>query len=353
MSAIPGWQPTIVAPLPTDDEDSVTTTAWAGGAAVQAAGPASGVAWLGRWLLGGGLVFLAGVAAWPAWSRASTSSFALVWLAGLVALGYLAWRWQASARQRANGRRRQAERLRVAEAALQATRARLLQHDQAVSRRAERARMLRELHDSVGGRLVAALALAQQIPIQPGALLPDAAPGLLAELRHQVEASLLELRLSLDHLDDGAGSPLVQALADLRDHAAPMLADAGIRLVWELHGPVEEVMLGAHTTLQLQRIAQEALSNIARHARDASEARLLLELLDGETGRHLRLAISDDGHPPGPAPTEFAPTQPPLRSGLGWARLQRQATELGAQLVAGAQARGWTVDLVLPLPSGR
>jgi signal transduction histidine kinase len=350
MSAMPGWQPTIVAPLPGESESAGLPMALPAPPSAPGQDVASGLPWL---LLGAAL-FLIGVVAWPTFSRASTSSFALVWLAGVITAVALLWRWQVGLQRRARERRRQAERLRVAEAALQATRARLGQHDQAVNRRSEAARVVRELHDSVGARLLSALALAQQVPIQAGALVPEGAPQQLLELRRQVEASLLELRLSLDHLDRSEEAPLLRALADLRDHVEPLLASAGIRLQWQCGSGVDSVALGSLTTLQLTRIAQESLLNIARHACAATEARVLLELLDGETGRHLRLAISDDGQPPGPAPTEFAPTLPPLRSGLGWARLQRQATELGAQLVTGAQSDGWLVDLVLPLPnSGR
>lgn len=348
MSAIPGWQPTIVTPLPGESESPALPLALPAQSPTPAHELSSGLWWLP---VGAGL-FLIGVLGWPTLSRASTSSFAQVWLAGVIAAVALLWRWQVGRQRRARERRRQAERLRVAEAALQATRARLDQHDQAVSRRNETARVMCELHDSVGARLLSALALAQQVPIQAGALVPEGAPQQLHELRRQVEASLLELRLSLDHLGRSEEVPLLRALADLRDHIEPLLASAGIRLQWQCGGGVEAVALGSLATLLLTRIAQESLLNIARHASAATEACVLLELLDGETGRHLRLAISDDGQQPGPAPTEFAPTLPPLRSGLGWARLQRQATELGAQLVTGAQSNGWLVDLVLPLPNG-
>ncbi|HMW23986.1 MAG TPA: hypothetical protein PKC59_11170, partial [Burkholderiaceae bacterium] len=77
MSAIPGWQPTIVAPLPGESESPGLPLALP--EQPPATGPelASG---LGGLLLGAGL-FLVGVLGWPTFSLASTSSFALVWLA--------------------------------------------------------------------------------------------------------------------------------------------------------------------------------------------------------------------------------------------------------------------------------
>jgi signal transduction histidine kinase len=348
MSAIPGWQPTIVAPLPGESELPGVSASLADDRSGSVRHEAVGLGWL---LTGAGL-FLVGVLAWPTLSSASTSSFALVWLAGVVAGVAWLWRWQVSRVRRARERRRQAERLRVAEAALQATRARLVQHDQAVNRRVEASRLLRELHDSVGARLVSALSLAQQVPLQPGSLVPDGAGEQLLELRRQVEASLLELRLSLDHLGRSEDVPLLRALADLRDHVEPLLAAAGTRLTWHCGTGVEAVALGSLTTLQLTRIAQEALLNVARQAAPTAEARVLLELIEGETGRHLRLAIGDAG-PAGDASTADADgPQSRQRSGLAWARLQRQAGELGAQLITGAGTDGWLVDLVLPLPHG-
>jgi len=348
MSAVPGWQPTIVAPLPGDPPLPRLPLALPSRAPDPAVAVASGL--MGLSIAAG--IFLFGLSGVGIGGLAALPGGAPVWLVALSAVVALLWRWRLGLLRRATQRRLQAERLRVAEAALQATRARLGQHDQAVKGRSEAARVMRELHDSVGARLLSVLSLAQQVPIQAGALVPEGAPQQLHEMRRQVEASLLELRLTLDHLDRGEEVLLLRALADLRDHVEPLLAAAGIRLQWQCGAGVEAVALGSLTTLQLTRMAQESLLNIARHACAATQACVLLELLDGETGRHLRLAISDDGQPPGaaPAPTELAPALPPLRSGMGWARLQRQATELGAQLVTGAQSSGWLVDLVLPLP---
>lgn len=341
MSAVPGWQPTIVAPLPTDSEAAAPAVP-----GPRRRGPAGGNGWVV-----GVVLLAAALAAWPLWPGLGVGQ-ALVWLGcGLLAAG-LVWRWQATRRRHARARRRQSERLRVAEAALQATRARLQQHDQAVARRAEAARQLRELHDSVGARLVSALALAQQIPVQPGGLMPEAAPALLTELRRQVEASLLELRLALVHLDEQPGRPLIHALADLREQVEPMLAESGIALDWTLGEGLDQVELGARTTMQLLRLAQEALSSVACHAEGARRARLSVDRLEGEAGPHLRLVIGDDGSPPKPV-QGFAPTQPPLRSQLGPARWQRHAHALGGQLLEVEADRGWQVDLVLPLPSAR
>lgn len=340
MSALPGWQPTIVAPLPTDSDATEQ----------QASRPRRPARLGDGWVFLGGLLLVT-LSVGLLWQVAAAAQVA-AWLGALLLGSGLAWRWQAARRRHARARRRQSERLRVAEAALQATRARLQQHDQAVARRAEATRQLRELHDSVGARLVSALALAQQIPVQPGALMPEAAPALLTELRRQVEASLLELRLALVHLDEQPGRPLIHALADLREQVEPMLAESGIALDWTLGEGLEKVDLGARTTMQLLRLAQEALSSVACHAEGARCARLSVERLDGEAGPHLRLVIGDDGSPPKPV-QGFAPTQPPLRSQLGPARWQRHAHALGGQLLEVEADRGWQVDLVLPLPSAR
>lgn len=346
MSAIPGWHPTVIAPLPSTQEDPVPFGSSERGSA---AGRRAGLplAWLGASLAG---LTAAGLLA----QGVSVAAVGVTAAASMgVGAAFFHLRRQSQLRRRA--RRRQAERLHLAESALQATRQRLMQHDLAVARRAEGSRLMRELHDSVSGRLLSALSLAQQLPGSPGALVTDSTSQQLLDLRRLLESSLLELRLSLDHLDHDAGAPLAHALADLREQAGVALAAAGIELHWQLGPGTEDIVLGPRATLQLLRIAQEALDNIARYAEGARHARVLLERLSGEAGEHLRLAVGDDGMAPCPVPEPVGvPVQGmPLRSHLGWARLQRQAQALGAELLAGDRCAGWTVDLVLPLAPAR
>ncbi|HQY08845.1 MAG: hypothetical protein IPG57_23300 [Burkholderiales bacterium] len=347
MSAIPGWHPTVIAPLPsTQEEASPPRAREPGGAPPQRLRPS--LAWFSLGLMG---LTGAGLLA-QGLSAAAVGATAAASMSAGAAFFHLRHRSQL----RRHTRRRQAERLHLAESALQATRQRLMQHDLAVARRAEGGRLMRELHDSVSGRLLSALSLAQQLPGSPGALVTDATSQQLLNLRRLLESSLLELRLSLDHLDHDAGTPLAHALVDLREQASMALAAAGIELDWQLGPGTEDIVLGPRATLQLLRIAQEALDNIARYADGARRARLLLQRLSGEAGEHLRLAVGDDGMAPCPVPEPVGvPAQAvPLRSHLGWARLQRQAQALGAQLLAGDRGAGWTVDLVLPLaPSPR
>lgn len=347
MSAVPAWHPTVIAPLPSTQEEAPATGPNEHGAR---SGRQTGqpLTWLG---LG-----VAGLTA-GGWLAQGLSAAAVgVTVAASMGAGAAFFHLKRQSQLRRRARRRQAERLQLAESALHATRQRLMQHDLAVARRAEGSRLMRELHDSVSGRLLSALSLAQQLPGSPGALVTDSTSQQLLDLRRLLESSLLELRLSLDHLDHDAGTPLAHAMADLREQAGAALAAAGIELHWQLGAGTEDVVLGPRATLQLLRIAQEALDNITRYAQGARCAHVLLERLSGEAGDHLRLAVGDDGPAPCPMPEPAGvPAQGmPLRSHLGWARLQRQAQALGAQLLPGDRHAGWTVDLVLPLaPSQR
>jgi signal transduction histidine kinase len=127
------------------------------------------------------------------------------------------------------------------------------------------------------------------------------------------------------------------------------LCSKAVQLAWVIGPEVHALALTQLEILQVLRIAQEALVNVVRHADGAHHAALELEVLSGETGRHLRLMVYDDGHPAGVPPTACAPDQIPSRIGHGWITLQRQATALGAQLMVGPQPDGWSVELVMPL----
>lgn len=84
------------------------------------------------------------------------------------------------------------------------------------------------------------------------------------------------------------------------------------------------------------RLAQEALTNALRHARNAS--RVEIRVVGGE-GR-LRLRVSDDGR--------IDPARP-VNHGFGLLGMAERVQLLGGTLHAGpAPGGGWTVDAELP-----
>ena len=163
----------------------------------------------------------------------------------------------------------------------------------------------------------------------------------LAELEDLVEGAVARLRGLLFDLappllrDQG----LAAALRHLLDKLAADHPD-GLRV--ELDGaldaePAEEI------SVLLYRIAQEALTNVRKHAR-ASSVRVSLQPIDG--GIHL--AVEDDGV--GLPPEERLP-----RPGhLGLTAMRERAEMAGGWCrIEGAPGRGTAVRCWVPLPSAR
>jgi signal transduction histidine kinase len=91
--------------------------------------------------------------------------------------------------------------------------------------------------------------------------------------------------------------------------------------------------LGSEARLALYRVAQEALTNITKHARpDRVEVRLAYE------PSATRLAVEDVGAPPAPAGD----------GGYGLTGMRERAELLGGTLTAGPTTSGFRVELELP-----
>jgi len=148
----------------------------------------------------------------------------------------------------------------------------------------ERARVAKELHDSVGQTLAAASFQAAAIANEIGD--HDAAPR-VAEVRQLLRTSLEEIRNVSRSLhprvttDLGLPSAL-EALADATMQRS--LIDIKTRV------DVSGVVIPAALSATMYRIAQEALRNVERHA-DAGSATLTLVALPG----YLELVVTDDG----------------------------------------------------------
>jgi signal transduction histidine kinase len=197
--------------------------------------------------------------------------------------------------------------------------------------RSERDRLRRDLHDGLGPSLSGVSLGLQALDTALNVGDAPTAAELLCRVRAEAGTAVVEVRRILDDLRPAALDDAGLAAA-MRRHTDT--AGAGV--------PVDLVMAAALPALPpdvetaAYRIAQEALTNVARHA-EASRARLAVATEDGS----LRVEVADDGHgfPSGQA------------SGVGLASMRHRAETLGGTLEITTGADGTTVVATLPLES--
>jgi two-component system sensor histidine kinase UhpB len=193
----------------------------------------------------------------------------------------------------------------------------------------ERLRIAQELHDQVGQELTAVLlGLARLQGRAPEPLQRD-----LLEVQDAVRGSLEEVRaiaveLRPEALDDLG---LESALAVLCERFADR---AGLEVTQRVENNLPE--LSPDAELVVYRVAQEALTNVARHS-GAGRAELSLAREDGR----LTLSVTDRGR-------GLAIGAEP---GTGVRGMRDRAGLIGAELTidGGTDGRGCRVELVVPL----
>ncbi|WP_394835699.1 sensor histidine kinase [Pendulispora rubella] len=148
----------------------------------------------------------------------------------------------------------------------------------------ERNRIAREIHDGLGHYLtvVHVQLEAAQLTLAHD---PEKAQGALARARELTHEILGEVRRSVAVLRGSAPRPLVEMLGKLTEECT----DAGTPAHLAVEGEVRR--LPDPTEYALYRTAQEALTNVRRHAR-ASRVTVTLAFIPGE---RVRLRIEDDG----------------------------------------------------------
>jgi signal transduction histidine kinase len=194
-------------------------------------------------------------------------------------------------------------------------------------------RMLaQEVHDAAGAALTAArFALARL-----ETWLPADAPGPCTEALGIAKQSLDAVceanqqavaGLSAPQLDDG----IARALADWAERFA---ASTSLDVTFTCAPDARLARLGEPVALAIFRVAQEALSNVARHAR-ASVARVHIEVNAEGDARFVTLFVEDDG-----CGMTAAARRKPGRLGLSGMRSRCEA--LGGSLRITASATGGT-----------
>lgn len=264
----------------------------------------------GRAMLGGAAIVLVSVFT-PLLLAAPTAVDLIGGLAVVVTTGTLgvAFRWRAGARAR------ELERMRLL----------------------EREQLARDLHDTVAHH-VSAIAIQAQAGTAVAATDPDAAAEVLRVIEGEASRTLDEMRSMVrvlrrdDRVERGDAAELLPSpgLADVRRLAGTDAA--GLTVGVQVAGDADTIPPTVGATVF--RLAQEAVTNARRHARNATRVDVGVQV----DAAGIRLDVRDDGEPAASAVP-----------GYGLTGMAERAALLGGTCEAGpAPGGGWAVTAVLP-----
>lgn len=222
---------------------------------------------------------------------------------------------------------------------LERTQSQLAESERRVGVAQERARLARELHDTVAQHLSSIQLLLQAAE--------HAEEGEASERMEQARVAaaeaLTETRRVISGLSPAplASASLPTALSRLADQAS---ARGRVRASYRIEGEERRLPMAVEATLL--RIAQEAVANVERHANaETCEIALALES-DAVT-----LDIADDGGGFDPEPVLAAGAG--ADSGFGIPGLRARAAELGGNAaIVAAPGEGTLVSVRIPLEEG-
>ena len=226
----------------------------------------------------------------------------------------------------------EAERLNLdLEARVQATRTELdrsfRENQQLENRRVvaeERDRIMRDMHDGMGGQLITTLALIEDEKTSPD------------QIANSLRAALQDLRLMIDSLDV-AGEDITTMLGMFRARIEPSLQAQDIRLTWQVE-PIGEIPdFGSAKALHVLRVLQEAVTNVIKHARASEVTLSAKDRARAGGGRQVTIAVHDNGI-----------GLPDARvGGRGLANMKSRALNIGAMFDVRGDDSGTTVTLKL------
>ncbi|ULK95287.1 ATP-binding protein [Bradyrhizobium sp. I71] len=259
----------------------------------------------------------------------------LSYSAMLVAIGAgLTWRFARALNQVDSFAGQLVTRVREAEERLKASFAREEERARAAALANERTRLMRDLHDGLGGQLVSIVALSERG--SEGATITDAA-----------RAALKDLRLVIDSMDD-IGGDLMLALGSWRERATAQLRPHDIALDWRVATPQGLPLhpeLRPWHVIQIVRILDEAVTNAAKHAQ-ARHVAVTIETHDGSQGPYGVISVTDDGR--GFALAGDCEAAGAGQTARGLRNMRSRAARCGAVLDLSSDASGTRVRLQLP-----
>jgi len=188
----------------------------------------------------------------------------------------------------------------------------------------ERERIMRDIHDGVGGQLVSALAIMEG---------DDQTNQAVSET---LLFALEDLRLIIDSLaPDEEGLPSLLTMFKYRYE--PKLKEHGIVLTWRQADLPALATFSPQHSLQVLRMIQETFTNILKHAK-ASRIDVDISQQPDEDGEPICITICDDGK-------GFPATLP--KTGRGLSNMQRRAKDIGVAIEFFNQDNGACVRICL------
>ncbi len=206
----------------------------------------------------------------------------------------------------------------------------------------ERARLAHEIHDTVGHTLTA-LDVQLELLVRLPSDQTEQRQQTAEQARALVKAGLADVRRAVQAL-----RPAALETFSLPEAIAGLVADfeqiTQIRTVWQVEGEVAP--LPPRLAVPLYRAAQEALTNVRRHALTAQQ--VTLQLHYGPEA--VTLSVEN-------APPALRASPPKLggtgggQGGYGLRGLRERAEALGGEFRAGPdEAGGFRVEMSLPMP---
>ncbi len=186
----------------------------------------------------------------------------------------------------------------------------------------ERERLMRDIHDGVGGHLVATISLL------------DSEQSTQEQVRQSIMDCLADLRVVILSLDPSS-SELAILLGMFRHNIQPKVKAAGITLIWHV-GDVENLpKLSSKSALNILRILQESVTNVIKHS-GASLLSISTDLTQiTKSSNAITIYVMDDGS--GKLDNN--------KIGYGIKSMKKRALELGGSLDIDSGEKGTKVEL--------
>ncbi|MDH4323987.1 MAG: ATP-binding protein [Betaproteobacteria bacterium] len=188
----------------------------------------------------------------------------------------------------------------------------------------ERRRIMVDMHDGLGARLVSLLSIAQSGKARQN------------EISEGLAAALSELRLTVDSVQPVEGDVAV-VLGNVRHRMRSVFERAGVKFLWNVSALPRMESLTPERILAIQRIFLEVFSNTLKHAGARTVAVSAVRLPGA-----VQIVIADDGR-------GFEEGE--VHSGNGLANLKLRAAQAGGTIaVESGPGTGTRVTLTLPVP---